>query len=168
LTQRGFVQETLTSRARSADLAPRRSLLPAFEAVCARFGHSACVTDRFTDDTRIFHIAFESEWNAAKRGGTYRGSTRGADLDEVGFIHASFENQIARVGEGLYEDAPEPLVVLAIDPDLLDASVVVENLEGGDEGFPHIYGPLPIGAVIAVQRATVTDGHFVIEAGGDT
>lgn len=136
--------------------------------VNARSGHPACVTDGFTDDTHIFHIAFESEWNAAKRGGTYRGSTRGADLDEVGFIHASFENQIARVGEGLYQDARGPLVVLAIDLDLLDAPVVVENLEGGDEGFPHIYGPLPTSAVIAVQRATVTDGHFVIEADGDT
>jgi uncharacterized protein (DUF952 family) len=115
------------------------------------------------DGTRIFHIAFEREWNAAKRGGIYRVSTRGADLDEVGFIHASFENQIARVGEVLYEDARESLVVLTIDPDLLDAPVVVENLEGGDELFPHIYGPLPTSAVIAVHHATMIHGRFVIE-----
>ena len=67
-------------------------------------------------------------------------STRDAYLDEVGFIHAGFEHQVAAVGSFLYRNASEPLVVLAIDTDLLDAAVVVENLEGGSEAFPHIYG----------------------------
>src|SRR4051812_43544532 len=37
---------------------------------------------------------------------------------------------------GLHADTTAPLVVLVIDKEMLDAPVVVENLEGGDEGFP--------------------------------
>jgi uncharacterized protein (DUF952 family) len=36
-------------------------------------------------------------------------------------------------------------VVLAIDTDRLDAEVRVEG------GFPHIYGPLPLDAVVSAE-----------------
>jgi uncharacterized protein (DUF952 family) len=112
----------------------------------------------------IFHIAFERDWNAAEEAGTYEVSTRGALLDEVGFIHAGFQDQVAGVGLAFYRDADEPLVVLTIDPRRLDVPVVVEIPEGGDEGFPHIYGALPAAAVVAVRRASVTaDGRFLID-----
>jgi uncharacterized protein (DUF952 family) len=112
----------------------------------------------------IFHIAFESDWKSAEETGTYRVSTRGARLDEgVGFIHAGFEHQVPVVGAILYKDAPEPLVVLVIDTECLDVPVVVENLEGGEEGFPHIYGPLPVRAVVDVRPASLTaDGRFMV------
>ena len=104
----------------------------------------------------IFHIAFESDWNEPRHTGTYRVSTRDVRLDDVGFIHAGFEHQVARVGSVLYRDVAESLVVLVIDIDRLDVPVIVENLDGGDEAFPHIYGPLPTRAVVGVERATVT------------
>jgi uncharacterized protein (DUF952 family) len=132
-------------------------------------GHSERVSHRPADDAKvILHIAFEADWDEATRTGIYRVSTRGATLDEVGYIHASFEDQVARVGAVLYADVREPLAVLVIDADRLDVPVIVENLEGGDEGFPHIYGPLPTSAVLAVRRARVTsDGRFLITASGD-
>jgi uncharacterized protein (DUF952 family) len=115
-------------------------------------------------DRVIFHIALERDWNTANQDGAYRVSTRDATLEEVGFIHASFEHQVAGVGSLFYRDVGEPLVVLTIDTDRLEAPVVVEPPEGGDEAFPHIYGPLPTSAVIAVQRATVTDdGRFLVD-----
>jgi uncharacterized protein (DUF952 family) len=113
----------------------------------------------------IFHIAFESDWQAAQQDGTYRVSTRGLSLDEVGFIHAGFEYQVATVGAAFYADASAPLVVLVIDTDLLNAPVVVENLDGGDEGFPHIYGPLPTTAVVDVRRAGMIEGAFHVQEG---
>jgi uncharacterized protein (DUF952 family) len=121
------------------------------------------------DLSAIFHIALVADWDEAKRNGSYRVSTLGATLDEVGFIHASFEEQLARVGAGFYADVREALVVLVIDVDRLDAPVVVENLDGGDERFPHIYGPVPTDAVVAVRPATVTpDGCFLTEMDADT
>ncbi len=117
----------------------------------------------------IFHIAFESDWKAAERSGAYRVSTRGARLDDVGFIHAGFEHQVSVVGAVMYRDAPEPLVVLVIDTVRLDVPVVVENFEAGDEKFPHIYGPLPTQAVVDVLAAAITpDGRFVVQNRGTT
>ena len=111
----------------------------------------------------IFHIAYESDWVDAQRTGTYVTSTRGADLHEVGFIHASFEHQVATVGEGLYGDVLEPLVVLVIDTERLNVPLVIENLEGGEEAFPHIYGPLPAQAVVGVRGVNITlEGRFSI------
>jgi uncharacterized protein (DUF952 family) len=44
-----------------------------------------------------------------------------------------------------------PLVLLTIDPDLLEAEIREES-DGGAETFPHIYGPLPVCAVLEVTR----------------
>jgi uncharacterized protein (DUF952 family) len=35
--------------------------------------------------------------------------------------------------------------------------VRLENLEGGDELYPHLYGELPIEAVVRVDRVPVGD-----------
>ena len=42
------------------------------------------------------------------------------------------------------------LVLLKIDPSRLTARIVDENLEGGTELFPHIYGPLEWSGVVTV------------------
>ncbi len=50
-----------------------------------------------------------------------------------------------------YTDVDEPLVLLEIDPDLLGVPLVVEVPVGADsdsEAFPHVYGPLPLAAVV--------------------
>jgi uncharacterized protein (DUF952 family) len=109
-------------------------------------------------DTPIFHITTAREWDDARAAGEYRMSTRGQTLDDVGFIHASFAEQIERVAAFVHRDTNEALVVLTIDPARLTAPVVVEGGEGSDgdgERFPHIYGPLPIDAVVEVRGATM-------------
>jgi uncharacterized protein (DUF952 family) len=91
-------------------------------------------------------------------------STKGRTLDEQGFIHASAtRDQVERVGAAVYSSETRPLVVLVVDPAELDAPIVAENLEGGDELFPHVYGPLPVRAVTATIPVR-TDGHrFVVD-----
>ena len=45
------------------------------------------------------------------------------------------------------------------------ADVVVEDTTGGGEQFPHIYGPLPIDAVVDVLAAMINPaGDLVVEA----
>jgi uncharacterized protein (DUF952 family) len=108
----------------------------------------------------IFHLSLEGDWQQALERGSYEISTRGLTLEEVGFIHASFEHQVAAVATTFYADVSEPLVVLVIDPDALESPLVVEDVEGADDAFPHIYGPLNPSAVVAVRPAAVTDGGF--------
>src|SRR5579884_1578498 len=98
----------------------------------------------------IFHIAEAGDWDAALETGGYRTSTRGRTLDEVGFIHASHRHQVERVANAAYSDV-EPLVLLAIDPARLGGTELREESGGGAETFPHLYGPLPIDAVVHVE-----------------
>ena len=99
---------------------------------------------------RIFHIATASDWEAARRVGSYTTSTYGITLADEGFIHASRADQWQGVLERFYGDVPEPLVLLVIDTDRLTAPVVEESPPGTDETFPHIYGPLNPDAVVRV------------------
>lgn len=104
----------------------------------------------------IFHLALASEWAAAQRSGAYTTSTLGRSLAEEGFIHASRADQWTDVRERFYAEVTEPLVLLHIDTDLLDVPVVEEPpAPGVTETFPHIYGRLPVSAVV---KAIPLDG----------
>lgn len=111
----------------------------------------------------IFHIALTRDWEAAQRAGEYRVSTRGASLEEVGFIHGSRRDQVERIGSFLYATVCEPVIVLQIDSHRVSVPVRLENLEGGCELFPHIYGPLEIDAVVATIPARVDGQRLVVE-----
>jgi glutathione S-transferase len=98
-------------------------------------------------DEPIFHLALPDDWAAAFATGEYRMSTRGMTLDEVGFIHCSTKGQIVDTANRFYGDLDQ-LVVLTIDSALVPAPIVFEPPAPElDVLFPHIYGPLPIGAV---------------------
>jgi uncharacterized protein (DUF952 family) len=112
----------------------------------------------------ILHIAFVDDWERAREAGAYRISTKGRTLEEQGFIHGSFDrDQVERVGAAVYASETRPLVVLVVDTDALDAPVVAENLEGGDELFPHVYGPIPAAAVVDTIHARADHGRFVVD-----
>jgi glutathione S-transferase len=94
----------------------------------------------------IYHLALADEWRTAKACGEYRRSTRGLSLEQVGFIHASGAHQVEATFRRFYADA-EAVVLLTLDPGGLDAPLRWEAAPECDELFPHIYGPLPVGAV---------------------
>ena len=101
---------------------------------------------------RLFHLALRRDWEAAQVAGDYRVSTRGRTLAEEGFLHASYAHQWQGVRDAYYADVTEPLVLLEVDPALLDVPVVEEVPAGGDEAYPHVYGPLPVSAVVSVRE----------------
>jgi glutathione S-transferase len=101
----------------------------------------------------LFHVALATDWEAAQASGDYRVSTLGRSLEEEGFLHASYSHQWRGVLAAYYADVEDPLVLLEVDPDRLDVPVVVEPPPGArpdPEEFPHVYGPLPVAAVVAV------------------
>jgi uncharacterized protein (DUF952 family) len=115
---------------------------------------------------QIFHIAYLDDWNDARTGADreYRISTKGRTLEEQGFIHASAtRDQVERVGAAVYASDTRPLVVVVVDIDELEVPVVAENLEGGDELFPHVYGPLPVRAVTATIPISTDGRRFVVD-----
>ena len=103
----------------------------------------------------LYHLALADEWRQARTNGVYARSTRGLGLEQVGFIHASYAHQLAATYARFYGDAG-PVVLLTIDPGRLEqAGVAVRAEPGGStpeagaELFPHLYGPLPLAAVLA-------------------
>lgn len=97
----------------------------------------------------IYHLALPDDWAQAFESGEYTMSTRGVTLAEEGFIHTSTEAQLEATANRFYGDLDQ-LVLLTIDADKVEAEIRWEPpAPGVDELFPHIYGPLPIRAVVA-------------------
>jgi uncharacterized protein (DUF952 family) len=104
----------------------------------------------------IFHITTREAWERAKPEGSYRPEAFAAE----GFIHCSTREQVARVADARFRGR-RGLVLLAIDTGRVAAEVVYENLEGGRELFPHIYGALNADAVAKVlEFEPGADGYF--------
>lgn len=108
----------------------------------------------------ILHLALRAEWEAAvASGGPYDRSTVGVSLAEEGFIHCSFPDQVVATAERYYAGRDD-VIVLVIEPDLVGADVRVEDLGGTGVEFPHVYGPIPVEAVVAVEDiATAARRH---------
>ena len=101
----------------------------------------------------IFHITTRAEWDKAQAGGAYRA----ASLDAEGFIHCSTRDQVAWVAETRFRGRAG-LILLSIDTDKVGAEIRYENLEGGRELFPHIYGELNADAVVRAAEFKVPEG----------
>jgi glutathione S-transferase len=98
----------------------------------------------------LYHLTLAEDWRQAKREGFYPWSTRGMTFEQVGFVHASWRHQVAATYRRFYADAPE-VVLLALDPQAIaSAGVPLRQEPAPDTGewFPHLYGPLPLGAVV--------------------
>jgi uncharacterized protein (DUF952 family) len=106
--------------------------------------------------SRILHLTTRAEWQEAVAVGTYRRSTRGASLDDVGFIHCSKPDQLAEVASLVYGDCDDDLVVLVMQPSRLEQNGLIVRLEDGGNGqhYPHIYGALPCALVEDVLPAS--------------
>ena len=97
--------------------------------------------------SRIFHITSKREAIEAARSGEYEPAAFALE----GFIHCSYAHQVIATANRIFRGRRD-LVVLEIDPAALDCRVVDENLEGGRELFPHIYGRLRMAAVVQVRE----------------
>jgi uncharacterized protein (DUF952 family) len=101
--------------------------------------------------SHLYHLALRAEWDEALADGTYRRSTLGRSLDEEGFIHCSFAEQVQSIADLVYRGRDD-VVLLEIDPERVGAEIKVEQVGGATDAFPHIYGPLPLDAVVSVRE----------------
>lgn len=104
----------------------------------------------------LYHLAFAADWDAAVTVGSYRISGRGMTLESEGFLHFSYAAQLPGVAQRFWRSPEAPVVLLTVDPDLVGLPVVAENTSGGAELFPHVYGPLPVAAVVSAVPVGVS------------
>jgi uncharacterized protein (DUF952 family) len=94
---------------------------------------------------RIYKICPASAWREAERQGAYRGS---ADDVRDGFIHFSTAAQVAETAKKHFF-GQTGLFLIEVDAEVLGEALRWERSRN-DEMFPHLYGELDLGAVIAV------------------
>lgn len=101
----------------------------------------------------VLHLTEMSRW---RRGGEIEAES----LSTQGFLHASADETVMlAVANTFYAEPTEPLVVLVVDADLVDAEIRWEAADPApppgvdpDVLFPHVFGPIPRRAVVAVRR----------------
>jgi uncharacterized protein (DUF952 family) len=106
----------------------------------------------------LLHITSRDAWDAAVRDGVYRAPS----LDTEGFIHLSLERQWLATAARFFHGTPG-LVLLVIRPDGLTAPVRFEPAHGDE--FPHLYGELPVTAVIRALDLSLSDSGGVLPPG---
>jgi uncharacterized protein (DUF952 family) len=105
----------------------------------------------------ILHITSREQWARARQSGIYRGDT----LESDGFIHCSNTEQAVRVANEVFRGCTG-LVLLCIDPSQLRSEIRYEGV-GDGERFPHVYGPVPVRAVVQVlDFEPGEDGTFAL------
>ncbi len=107
----------------------------------------------------LVHICGADEWQAAQ----VAGELRPGSLASQGFVHLSAPEQVHLPANRLYAGRTD-LVLLRIDPARLSSPVRWEPGVPSDPAamvFPHLYGPLPVTAVISVTPYLPdADGRF--------
>ncbi|PXX11969.1 uncharacterized protein (DUF952 family) [Mycolicibacterium moriokaense] len=96
----------------------------------------------------LVHLCSAEEWRLAESTGEHRPASLGAS----GFIHLSTPEQVHLPANRLYGGRTD-LVLLRIDAAALTAPVRWEPGVATDPDsmvFPHLYGPLPVAAVISI------------------
>jgi uncharacterized protein (DUF952 family) len=101
----------------------------------------------------IYHICRRDEWSRATAAGCYDGSSQDA---ADGFIHFSTAAQVVESAARHRAGQPD-LVLVAVDPGKLGTALRWEKSRRG-ELFPHLYGPLPLDAVLRVDDLPLGPG----------
>ena len=91
--------------------------------------------------TLVYKICPEPLWREAEAAGTFRGAP--VDLED-GYIHFSTAAQ-ARETAARHFAGQAGLLLVAAEAEALGEALRHEPSRGGDL-FPHLYGPLPLGA----------------------
>jgi uncharacterized protein (DUF952 family) len=107
----------------------------------------------------LLHICAAPDWVSAQRHGEHRPDS----LRDVGFVHLSTPHQVHLAANRVYLGRTD-LLLLHVDTSRLESPVRWERGAATDPAsmlFPHLYGPLPVSAVIAVtEYRPGEDGRF--------
>jgi len=111
-------------------------------------------------DRIVYKVMSAAELSQMQRDGVFRGSP--ADIAD-GYIHLSCRSELAGTLDKYFHGADD-LMLAAVDLSRLGDVVRWEPSRGG-QLFPHIYGLLPVEAVVEVATLERTpDGAFKLPA----
>jgi uncharacterized protein (DUF952 family) len=114
--------------------------------------------------TTIYTLVRGEDWRAAEAVGEYRGS---ADDTRDGFLHFSTAAQV-RASAAKHRAGEPDLFLVEVDAAALGDALRWEPAARGSRPglFPHLYGPLPLGAVRGVTKLRLNpDGTHTFPVG---
>lgn len=94
----------------------------------------------------IYKLLSTTEWDEALAAGHLAGTA--VDRQD-GFVHLSAADQVVETARRHFAGATG-LTLLTVDPARLGDALRWEPSRGG-QLFPHLYGPLPVAAVVAAR-----------------
>lgn len=94
----------------------------------------------------LFHFAARRDWADAQCFGSYRAPS----LEQEGFIHLATAAQLAGVIDR-HLGGRQDLVRLTLDASRLSPHLRYEWSAASQDHYPHVYAPIPVEAVIAVE-----------------
>lgn len=105
----------------------------------------------------VYKIVSKEIWQSAEERGVFEGAS--IDLTD-GFIHLSTAAQAKRTAE-LFFKGIEGLLLVAVNAEALGDKLIFEPSRDNDL-FPHLYGALPMSAVVWVKPLPVgADGLHI-------
>lgn len=110
-----------------------------------------------------YKLVDRREWETARASGTYDGSA----VDRAdGYIHMSTADQLAETARRHYAGR-DGLMLVEVSLPALAGALRWEPSRGGDL-FPHLYGTLPMTAVLSERMLAVRDDGMMIFDDGAT
>ena len=107
---------------------------------------------------RIYKICPQTLWLQAERAGVFHGTV--VDFRD-GYMHFSAAGQLAETAQKHFTGA-RGLVLVTVEAARLGPELKWEPARGGAL-FPHLYAPLPLDAVVAVEPLALgADGQHVL------
>ncbi len=98
-----------------------------------------------TTDTRYLHLTPAEVWSRQEHGGLYLPDA----YDQDGFIHLTIgATNLMDVANLFYANDPRDYLVLTLDKMNITSPIRFDDDSGR---YPHVYGPLDVDAVVAVD-----------------
>jgi uncharacterized protein (DUF952 family) len=96
------------------------------------------------DAGSIYHIAPPADAERLRRSGSLEPGSLAAE----GFVHCSTADQVVATTDRYFAGETD-LVLVELDPDLIGHEISWPEVYPGQR-YPHVHGPLPAAAVVAV------------------
>ena len=106
-------------------------------------------------ETDFLHLTTKQAWEDALKVGVYSHSTNGKTLEEVGFIHGAFADQVEEVAGFVFAGSTEELVILHLNIENLALHGIEVRVEKASNGksYPNVYGAIPCNLVDRISSA---------------
>jgi uncharacterized protein (DUF952 family) len=112
--------------------------------------HNELTTATTATSTTIYKILTNEEWAEFQNSGVFRGNP----LDQQdGYIHMSYYEQVDKTVQKFFSGRESDIRLVHVNTTLLfDNELRPERNKPGGDIYPHIYGTIPIIAVIKTAK----------------